>query len=198
MAHQFSSPFNKSNFNQVTANIGQEDDFYDDDDEDDDSFNEGRGVDRIKRNYLHQSASNQQASSAGSQPGVHQQPEIINVKLDESYFAREKRFLINAMANVRNKLNSVQMFNPAKNQVLKEQQESWSENVSHSIICLPWQLSASNRISKIFTYSEAFFSSWQLKTSLASGDSNIGIVLFGVPILQQTRARHPPIAQSRS
>ena len=113
------------------------------DDDDDDSLSHPH--DRIRRNYLqnqHQQYSQgsginggggggeQQENSARTLNGSGQRQETIRVNLNESYFANERRALVNLLANVRQKFNSMQMFNPAKNQSIKEQQEQWNENVS--------------------------------------------------------------------
>lgn len=113
---------------------------FSDDDDDDDSLSQQQH-DRIRRsNYLssqqHQASHqqqqqqhqlNQQASNFNSTT----RQETIHVKLNESYFANEKKALVNMLANCRQKLNTLQMFNPAKNQSLREQQEQqWNDNVS--------------------------------------------------------------------
>ena len=60
---------------------------------------------------------------------------VIRVKLNEGYFAKEQRSLLNMAANLRQKISSMQMFNPAKNQSINEQQQEWSQKVS-AIGCL--------------------------------------------------------------
>lgn len=110
------------------------------DDDDDDSI----GHDRIRRNYLHQhhqaanSANLQQqqqqdateAAAAAASTGPFRAAETIQVKLNEGYFASERKAVVNLLANCRQKCSSMQMFNPAKNQSIKEQQQQWDENVS--------------------------------------------------------------------
>lgn len=116
------------------AHFADEDD-DDEEDDDDDSFTRG---DNIRRsNYLHSVGLAAQQSSTGcatNQPrlvSAGAQGETIQVKLNESYFANEKRAVVNLVANCRQKLNSMQMFNPAKNQTFREQQQQQSsENVS--------------------------------------------------------------------
>lgn len=124
---------------------------YDDDDDDDDSFSSPshhRG-DKIKRNYISGAANNHNdtqntinaaaaaGSSSTSTSNYHQRnniQETIQVKLNESYFANERKAAVNLLANCRQKLNSLQMFNPAKNQSIRERQEmNWNENVSFII-----------------------------------------------------------------
>lgn len=62
-----------------------------------------------------------------------QQPETIRVKLNESYFARERHLLVGLVANARNKVNSMRLFNPIENDAAKQQREDeWSERVSSS------------------------------------------------------------------
>lgn len=63
-------------------------------------------------------------------PNQKQQPETIRVKLNESYFAKEKHLLVGLMANARNKVNSIRLFNPIENDAVKQQQDEWSERVS--------------------------------------------------------------------
>lgn len=107
---------------------GQED--YDD--EDDDSISQGH--DRIRRNYIHHAHqahhTNNQDHSNGIGNSASQQDTTIHVTLNESYFSSERRALVNLLANIRQKFNSMQMFNPAKNQSIKEQQQQWNEDVS--------------------------------------------------------------------
>lgn len=69
-----------------------------------------------------------------------QQPETIRVKLNESYFAREKHLLMGLMANARNKVNSMKLFNPVQNESTKQQQEEWSERVSSVCVCIRFEL----------------------------------------------------------
>lgn len=108
----------------------------DDDDEDDDSFGSSSPADRIRRHYHHhqqqqQNSSSQQAASGGGSSSVSVPTETIQVKLNESYFARERRLLVDALANVRQTVSSVRMFNPAKNESVKQQaQQEWNEKVS--------------------------------------------------------------------
>lgn len=122
---------------------------YDDDDDDDDSFSSPshRRGDKIKRNYISgvandhndpQNAINSTTAGSSSTSNYNQRnnniQETIQVKLNESYFANERRAAVNLLANCRQKLNSLQMFNPAKNQSIREQQEmNWNENVSFRI-----------------------------------------------------------------
>lgn len=132
MAHQYSGAgghFGLAGYGRPSGGRHDEDDeeFYDDED---DSYSEHKpGVDKIKRNYLQQQQSKQQPQQV-DQSQQSSGPETIRVELDESYFGKEKRFLINVASNLRSKLNSMQMFNPAKNVNIKEQQETWNESVS--------------------------------------------------------------------
>lgn len=65
----------------------------------------------------------------------HQTASTIHVQLNEGYFARERRILLNFAANVRQKCSSIQMFNPAKNTAMREQQQQWDEKV-RNVFCL--------------------------------------------------------------
>lgn len=56
--------------------------------------------------------------------------ETIHVKLSEGYFSNERKKVVNLLANLRSKFNSMQMFDPAKNKSINEQQQSWKEDVS--------------------------------------------------------------------
>lgn len=56
--------------------------------------------------------------------------ETIRVKLDESYFAKEKAAICNFVANARQRLTSIRMFNPAKNETIRETEQTWNESVS--------------------------------------------------------------------
>lgn len=110
------------------------------DDDDDDSYSQTHRGDGIRRNYrLHA-----YAQPGGSSSGSHQRQtnenyretnntanqETIRVHLNESYFASERRAVVALLANVRQKVSSLQMFNPVKNQSINEQQEQWNEKVS--------------------------------------------------------------------
>lgn len=145
MAHF--TPFMQANFSAQNQrgetgsrhNVGQD---FDDDDEDDDSLSsQFNSRDKIRRNYI--AAPNNSAETSGNtlnHPGNSSShsnqrnypiPETIQIKLNESYFANERKAAVNLLANCRQKLNSLQMFNPAKNQSIREQQEkNWNENVS--------------------------------------------------------------------
>ena len=124
-------------------------------DEDEDDEDNYEPVDRIRRSYhltsQHPSSSQQakqqqqqrqqsnntaRLANAAAPPhqGYHMPPaETIQVTLNESYFARERRFIVSQLANARQKLNSLQLFNPAQNENLKQQQQQeWSEKVSAS------------------------------------------------------------------
>lgn len=110
--------------------FGRPDSFDDDDYYDADE-------DRIRRHYLqHQRPNSERAQTSTmiGQDSSQQPPETIHVKLNESYFAREQRALIDLVANIRQKFQSTQLFNPAKNQSIREQQQQWTEDVS---IALP-------------------------------------------------------------
>lgn len=138
MAHHFSSSPSGSGAQRASSRAPptqqqhyhnhHEDDY--EDDEDEDSFDHSK--DKIRRNYLHHAHGVNMSFDANRMGG----PEPIQVKLNESYFANEKRAIVNLLANARTKLNSMQMFNPAKNQTIKEQQETWSDKVSLLIIIL--------------------------------------------------------------
>lgn len=109
-----------------------------DEDEDSEMSNHETG-DGIRRNYVtsvrHQqqqqvdeNCTRQQKQQSSCSYAEH---ETIKVNLDESYFSNERRVLVNLFANCRQKFASMQLFNPAKNQSIKEQQQqSWNENVS--------------------------------------------------------------------
>lgn len=77
-------------------------------------------------NYDHQ----HQATTFVSGGAARQPAETIQVTLNESYFASERRILLDLFANLRQKLSSTQMFNPAKNETIKQQQQEWNEKVS--------------------------------------------------------------------
>lgn len=86
-----------------------------------------RRTDRIRRSFHQTTQDNSFDYLAGRQ---QQQPETIQVTLNEGYFAAERRQLVNCLANVRQKISSVQMFNPAKNDQAIKRQEEWTEKVS--------------------------------------------------------------------
>lgn len=153
MAHF--SPFMQANFsaqNQRGASgsrLNAEQDFDDDDEDDDSLSSQSNSRDKIRRNYIaaptnnnNNLAANDPASpsSQSHQRNHYQIPETIQVKLNESYFANERRAAVNLLANCRQKLNSLQMFNPAKNQSIREQQEkNWEENVSKNWVDLSYK-----------------------------------------------------------
>lgn len=100
--------------------------------EDSDSLSQAH--DQVRRNYLpnlHQVSGNE-SSRAQAQRELSTDAAKSQPKLGESYFAKERRALLNVLANGRQKISSLQMFNPAKNQSVKEEQQQWSENVSVS------------------------------------------------------------------
>lgn len=89
------------------------------------------------------------AGAVGAGPAGRQPAETIRVKLNESYFAKEKHLLIGLMANARNKVNSMRLFNPMQNETAKQQQQEWTERVSwpwSSDICMhgPGELGPAN------------------------------------------------------
>lgn len=57
-------------------------------------------------------------------------PETIHVRLNESYFGKEKTAIYNLLANARQRVASLRLFNPAKNEVVRENEQTWSESVS--------------------------------------------------------------------
>lgn len=119
---------------RVRAGLDEEDDDQEDpDDDDDDSLSQSCPQDRIRRNYLGQRpGANLASSQAEASLGASARPETIEVQLNEGFLSRERRFLYDILANTRSKLSTMQMFNPARNQSMREQQESWDEKVSSS------------------------------------------------------------------
>lgn len=151
MAYQFTN--NRTGYGSSSSNAGQagssaaaaaarvgaagrppaeEDEYEDEEDYDEDSFNNNnnnnmnRGGDKIRRNYLQQQGTNFSFDNRGP-IGTG---EAIHVKLNEGYFSNEKKVVVDFLANVRSKLNTVQMFNPAKNNSNLQQQETWNDKVS--------------------------------------------------------------------
>lgn len=170
MAYQYSSGYGSSSGGQAGMSAataaaaaarsgrGVADEFEDDEDYDEDSFNNNnrhinRG-DKIKRNYLQHETTNNFSFDNRGPLGTG---EAIHVQLNEGYFSNEKKIVIDFLANVRSKLSSMQMFNPAKNQTVKEQQETWNDKVSINVksllkrifLSLCWFFFAKNLDSKI-------------------------------------------------
>lgn len=110
---------------------------HEDDDEDDedlqqedsneDSSSSWKPADRIKRSTHHQTTTN---SKTNTNTKINFANEPIQVKLNESYFAREQKLIKDCLANVRQKVSQLQLFNPAKNATQREQQQTWNESVS--------------------------------------------------------------------
>lgn len=107
----------------------QEGNANDDDEEEDEDDSLCQPNDRIRRSYH---VPSQRASNSNQRNGQQESTrETIRVDLDEGYFASERRLFVESLANVRQKLNSLRMFNPAKNaENVKQQQQEWSEKVS--------------------------------------------------------------------
>jgi len=129
---QYSSSGARFNQNSTGATGGQ----FDDEDEED-SFSQQNYLPHYHRKQVNYGQADSGLSN-GPQAGEfeYQRPETIQVKLSEGYFANERKALVNMVANCRQKFNSMQMFNPAKNQSTKERQENWNENVSFpSFVC---------------------------------------------------------------
>jgi hypothetical protein len=130
-------------------NAGEFNEQDDDEDEEEEYEDTYEPVDRIRRSFRltsqqsNSSQQQQQYNVAGKQAGQQQSyklptVETIQVTLNESYFARERRFIVNQLANARQKLNSIQLFNPAQNESLKQQQQQqWSEKVSSIRLAAP-------------------------------------------------------------
>lgn len=96
--------------------------------EEEESLEGADSVDRIRRSYrIHEQ---QAAGRQDSAPQANGQPQAIRVTLNESYFAPERRALVNLLANARQKMNSLRLFNPAQNEASKQRQEQWDEKVS--------------------------------------------------------------------
>lgn len=133
-------PISVSQYGPARGQTGLDDD---EEDDDDDSLSQSGPQDRVRRNYLGQQPASLSAVGSlpdGSMPGATGRPETIKVQLNESYFSAERRRLYNLLATVRSKLSSMQMFNPVKNQTMREQQETWDEKVSNSggsLVCVP-------------------------------------------------------------
>jgi len=123
----------------------EEEEEEEEEDEDEDYL--AVGGDGIRRSYhIHEQASNRKrgeeksgpdsvASAAASAGGIGLglgQPETIQVTLNEGYFAKERRAIVEVLANVRQKLNSIRPFNPAQNEASKQKHEEWNEKVSQS------------------------------------------------------------------
>lgn len=85
-------------------------------------------ADRIRRS--HQTTTTPTIHSAPPNNKINFANEPIQVKLNESYFAREQKLVKDCLANVRQKVAQLQMFNPAKNATQREQQQTWNESVS--------------------------------------------------------------------
>lgn len=130
MAHFAANPASRFAASRAGREPEDEDEF---DEEDEDSFssssrpNRHHG-DKITRKYQTGADSSAGSSAFYQSDGTNQ--ETIRVHLNESYFANERRQLVGLVANVRQKLNTLQMFNPAKNQTINEQQQNWNEKVS--------------------------------------------------------------------
>lgn len=117
-----------------------------DEDEDDDldedpndtasnsSSSYNKPADRIRRS--HQTTTANPATTSKTSTKINFANEPIQVKLNESYFAREQKLVKDCLANVRQKVAQLQMFNPAKNATQREQQQTWNESVSspHKIL----------------------------------------------------------------
>uniref|UniRef100_A0A6G1SP16 Sodium-dependent neutral amino acid transporter SLC6A17 n=1 Tax=Aceria tosichella TaxID=561515 RepID=A0A6G1SP16_9ACAR len=142
-------------FGNASSEFNEEDEDNEEEEEDEDNY---EPVDRIRRSFhltnqphsspshqgqLHQQLS-QSSSGAARQASRHLSnqssscqipaPETIQVTLNESYFARERRFIVSQLANARQKLNSLQLFNPAQNESLKQQQQQeWSEKEKYTL-----------------------------------------------------------------
>lgn len=58
--------------------------------------------------------------------------DTIHVRLNESYFAKEQTAIYNFLANTRQYLTSLRLFNPAKNENIRQKEETWTESVSFS------------------------------------------------------------------
>lgn len=103
--------------------------------------------DRVRRSYIRPASGQQRqhfetSTNAAWQPPASDgsprpEPAVTRVTLDEGYFAPERRKLRGALANVRQKLAGLQLFNPARNESLKQQQrEEWTEKVSGRLVLI--------------------------------------------------------------
>lgn len=100
----------------------------DEEDEDDEpTSSDSAPHDGIHRSYLQNQQMNPQAGQNNAT-----RPETIQVQLNEGVFANERRYVHDLLASARSRLAAMQMFNPVKNQSLREQQEQWDEKVSRS------------------------------------------------------------------